>query len=290
MLKSKAVILIGVLAISGDASADLNTGLLGYWNFDNCTAVDASGHGRNGVINGDPQCVDGILNKSFSFLGAMEENIKIDTFPQIKKSLSISAWINPNGFQFEINPIVTRGESSQEAYTLWASYNSVSLLLNWNSPEQIWCTAPVNIKDNKFYHVAATYNYNLGKVSLYMNGKRVGGCSYTSELYAQTEPLYISSSYPGSEEYFKGIIDELRVYNRALTATEVQALYYQGNPPSIEGTALWLTPHVVTCENTTQNTTVTIPETKTSAWNCEKAGLPVKSGDKIKVTIEGKKY
>jgi len=47
---------------------------------------------------------------------------------------------------------------------------------------------------------------------------------------------------------------------------------------------------MVTCQNTTQNATATIPKTKASAWDCEKAGLPAKSGDKIKVTIEGTKY
>ncbi|MDP2903281.1 MAG: hypothetical protein Q8N96_09270 [Methylovulum sp.] len=60
--------------------------------------------------------------------------------------------------------------------------------------------------------------------------------------------------------------------------------------PAIQGTAPWVTAHTVICQNTTQNKTVTIPKTKSSAWNCEKAGLAVKSGDKVKVTIEGTKY
>jgi len=64
----------------------------------------------------------------------------------------------------------------------------------------------------------------------------------------------------------------------------------QFSTPSIQGTAPWKTGHTVTCLNVTQNKTVTLPKTKASAWDCEKAGLPVKSGDKIKVTIEGAKY
>jgi len=58
----------------------------------------------------------------------------------------------------------------------------------------------------------------------------------------------------------------------------------------IEGTAQWGTAHTVTCQNVTRNKTVVIPKTKASAWNCEKAGLAVKSGEKVKVTIEGTKY
>jgi hypothetical protein len=86
------------------------------------------------------------------------------------------------------------------------------------------------------------------------------------------------------------MIDDVRIYNRVLAASEIQTLYYQVKPPTIQGTAPWAKPHIVTCQNTTQNKTVTIPSTKASTWNCEKAGLPAKSGDKIKVTIEGTKY
>ncbi|BBL74603.1 LamG domain-containing protein [Methylomagnum ishizawai] len=89
---------------------------------------------------------------------------------------------------------------------------------------------------------------------------------------------------------FYGLIDDMRIYGRALAASEIQTLYYQGNPPIIQGTAPWATPHTVTCQNVTQRKTVTIPSTKTSAWDCQKAGLPTKSGDKVKVTIEGTKY
>jgi len=76
----------------------------------------------------------------------------------------------------------------------------------------------------------------------------------------------------------------LRVCNRALTAAEIQALYYQGNPPTIKGAAPWVTAHTVTCE------TVTLRKTKSAGWDCEKAGLAVKSGDAVTVTIKGKKY
>jgi hypothetical protein len=289
MFKSKMVVMLGVLAVSPVASADLSTGLMGHWSFDDCSAKDTSGHGRDGIINSNPECVDGAVGKAFNFLGAMDENVEVDNFPEIKKSLTVSGWVNPNKFPFTYNPIVTRGRTS-EAYTLWVGYNNLTLLLNWNSSGEVWCSTPIKIKNDDFSHVAATYNYNQGKISLYLNGKRVGGCDYQSELYSQTEPLYFSSSYPGAQEYFKGIIDEVRIYNRALSSAEVQTLYYRDKPPIIKGTASWITPHTVTCENTTQSATVTIPETKSSVWDCEKSGLSVQSGDKVRVTIEGTKY
>ena len=60
--------------------------------------------------------------------------------------------------------------------------------------------------------------------------------------------------------------------------------------PVIQGAAPWQIAHTVTCQNISQNKTIVIPKTKLSNWNCEKSGLIFKSGDKIKVTIEGTKY
>ncbi|MCF7998488.1 MAG: hypothetical protein K9L25_05550 [Methylovulum sp.] len=60
--------------------------------------------------------------------------------------------------------------------------------------------------------------------------------------------------------------------------------------PTIEGTAPWQTAHTVICENTTQSKSVLIKATKSSNWDCGKAGLSINSGDKVKVTIEGTKY
>lgn len=59
---------------------------------------------------------------------------------------------------------------------------------------------------------------------------------------------------------------------------------------AIKGTTPWGTRHSVTCNNITTNATVRIPQTNASDWDCEQAGLPIKSGDKVKVIIEGIKY
>ena len=50
--------------------ASISDGLIAYWNFDDCTAEDASGHGNNGTIQG-PLCVDGVKGKALSFQGTV---------------------------------------------------------------------------------------------------------------------------------------------------------------------------------------------------------------------------
>lgn len=90
---------------------------------------------------------------------------------------------------------------------------------------------------------------------------------------------------------FSGVIDDVKIYNRALSDAEIKELYYQDFPPQIRGATPWATSHNITCHNFTQGTTVEISQTGAAAWwDCEKAGLQVNSGDDVSVTIAGKKY
>lgn len=60
MLKMRVVGLLGLLAISGMARADLNDGLVAYYSFDDCTARDVSGNGMDGSIKNNVSCTQGI--------------------------------------------------------------------------------------------------------------------------------------------------------------------------------------------------------------------------------------
>lgn len=293
MKKFAAAALLAALCAGAPAHASLNTGLLGYWSFDDCTAKDNSGHGYNGAINdnGTATCVDGASGKGFKYQGAMEENIKVSNFPEIKKALTISAFIQLDKAHISTgNPIVTKGSSNEEVYTLWASKEAIYIVFNWNTNSRFSCSKTANLQPDTTYHVGATYDTGLGKVTLYLNGKSLGTCDSKLELTSQTEPLYFSSSYPGDKEYLKGMIDEVRIYNRALSAAEMLSLYYKVNPPVIKGSAPWGTTHSVVCRNVTTGDEVILPGTKSSAWDCEKAGLEVRSGDQVEVTISGKKF
>jgi hypothetical protein len=77
------------------AHADLNTGLVANYSFDDCTAKDNSGNGHDGTINGNPQCVVGVKGKAFSFDGNFQ-NISVPDKPELNfgtGNFSTSSWI-----------------------------------------------------------------------------------------------------------------------------------------------------------------------------------------------------
>lgn len=198
-------------------------GLVGYWNFDKCSAVDNSGNGYDGIVNGAPDCVSGIIANAYDFGSEVDENIQVNNFADLTDSLTISAWAKSQS-SFFFAPVLTKG-FMLEPYTLWLHPTQMILMLNWATGDRIDCAAPITMTSGQFAHVAATYDMTGGKIRLYLNGVEVGQCDYSMPLYSNCEPLYFTSSYPGGHEHLEGTLDEIRIYNRALSPVEILSLY-----------------------------------------------------------------
>lgn len=283
MNKIKVITLIGALMFSGVTLADLNTGLVAYWNFNDCTATDISGNGHNGTIHGNLQCVTGIQENAFNFNGS-DSYIEVSDSPKLSmtSAFSISSWVYTTG-DFGDWTIVGKDYSYQNQLIYPSKVENSVFSSAWT---QVNTTKKV-LNSNKWNYVTITFDGLYQKT--YVNGNLVLKKTLNSNINDSDTSLYIGS-WGGWTEFFSGKIDDIRIYNRALSATEVQSLYYQFNPPIIKGSVPWVTSHIITCENITQNKKVTISSTKISDWDCEKSGLSIKSGDKVKVTIEGTKY
>lgn len=294
MFKSKTVVLLGALAISGVASADLKTGLVAYYPFSG-NSSDESGNGHNGAINGAVLDEDrfGDQDRSYYFSGS-GENIIVQDAPGLNfgtNALSIATWIKTNQTGIGKRIVTKRADTNSGNWYSLAISNGKAWFKIY-AGGNLYSKKSVN--DGKWHSLVVTRDTLTHKFSMYIDGV-LNGTFPDTGLDLDTEagtPLEIgvwsTESYDSGT--YTGDIDEIRIYNRTLSSAEVKNLYYTDFPPVIKGSAPWITPKTITCQNATQNATVTIQKTKSSAWDCEKAGLPAKSGDKIKVTIEGTKY
>ncbi|MCJ7571949.1 MAG: PKD domain-containing protein, partial [Candidatus Thermoplasmatota archaeon] len=90
------------------------------------------------------------------------------------------------------------------------------------------------VNDNEWYQVAGAYDYSTGIISIYLNGELDNSANKGQHGIMQTSvPVLIGAfcfSMDGSitRWHFNGIIDEARIYNRALSESEIQTLYNQG--------------------------------------------------------------
>jgi len=236
-----------IFDISAATPPDINDGLVGYYSFDNCDGNDSSGNNYNGILNENPQCVKGAKGMAFNFNGNRDENVEIDNFPDITGSLTLNAWIKPNNLTgyWPGGAVIEKGRSNGAPYTLWDFFNqsNMGISFNWNSQDVGDCGVNIQNTNTGFRNIGAVYDLNAGKIKLFLNGNKIQECNFNKPLYSNNEPLFISKSYAGGLEVFYGIIDEVRIYNRALSDAEMQTLYdledsdgipdYQDNCPNV---------------------------------------------------------
>ncbi len=213
-------------------SAPTNSGLVGYWKFDEASlifAADSSGLRNDGTLSG-VSLVDGISGGAVSFNGTGGYVLVPGTAKLMPASaVSVTAWVNTTTTPAMGGEVVSMGDN----YVLRVLSDGNAFFFIYNGATWITVqTTGVNVKDGRWHHLAGVKT--AGQLQVYVDGalKAVYGTADTIP-YALGTGLYIGTHGNGSSNYnFNGFIDEVRVYNRDLSATEVKAIY-EGNAPQV---------------------------------------------------------
>ncbi|MFA5021448.1 MAG: LamG domain-containing protein, partial [Patescibacteria group bacterium] len=242
----------GVFATSNPNS--WTNGLVGYWSFDGQYTTstdgtkDVSNNGNWGSFNGGVKPVGGISGQALSFDG-VDDYVKLESDEglNLAANLTLEAWINYNGTGS--TTIIDRREQCPASVRGWSQYHlSVSnSVINYNIDRTSNCSGGSGgdryegssaVTANEWHHVAVTVidndNFSGGRtVKMYLDGNL--------ESVTQTLDLGDSSSFSVDRNYnnfigarsdvadyiysSNGLIDEVRIYNRALSADEVKQHY-----------------------------------------------------------------
>jgi hypothetical protein len=214
-----------------DSINTLNKGLIAYYPF-NGNANDKSFNGNNGTVFGATLTSDrnGIAKSAYYFDGISNYISVPDTsMLQITDQITMCAWIKTNylnpyaGIINKINP-----SSPSMGYGM-CSYTQGQLIgkIFWNHSEGIGAViySETQITDDVWHFIGFTYDGAIAK--LFIDNEIIDSIEYTGGIQTNSEPLLIGwdkNSYLGDRHY-QGIIDEVRIYNRALNISEITALY-----------------------------------------------------------------
>ncbi len=227
-----SVFAVAAHAAAGGASVTLDAppndlGLVGHWSFDSgdvsgTTVLDQSGNGINGTAVNGPKQVSGKLGQALSFNGT---NQSVNLVPStkignIQNNFTVSAWIKlPIG-------------SPSGGYIFGAStggfepeISSTNIGLT-TSGEHDYTYIPISPSLNTWHHVVWTMD-SSNTVTYYLDGSKVGSGG-TYFYPAATAPDNEIGEWARFPVYFTGAIDDLRIYNRVLSASDIQQLYHSG--------------------------------------------------------------
>jgi len=222
-------ILIALTGMFAGVHAQGDDGLVAGWHFDEGSgsiAKDSSGNGNDGTIHG-ATWVDGKFGKALSFDGE-DDYVEVHDSPSldITDAITIEAWIYPIGYPPSPRHAGIVGKGGWDigsGYEVDLGYEEMNGLFELNTRRSSLYSES-RIPLNQWTHVVATLK-NTDAV-IYINGK-IDASGTVNSLITNSRPLQIGRRDPGNKfvAYFKGIIDEVRIYNRALTPEEIKSHY-----------------------------------------------------------------
>ena len=219
---------------------NLQNGLVGYYPF--CgNANDGSGSGNNGVVSGATLTTDrfGNANSAYNFNGTNNyitiANVAANTFTS---TFSISVWVkpaigygsgsSPNGTQNQIVSKWGYGGVNNAAYSLGVDQAGIAFTgVHNGSASSSVNSSPSTISINEWHHLVSTLTG--GVLKLYVDNVLVKTISNSVNAQNSRYTLDIAREALGNYGYFKGVIDDIQLYNRALNACEVNQIYTSTN-------------------------------------------------------------
>ena len=233
------------------APQGLNSGLVGYWTFDgpdtnwtsenSGTTADKSGNGNTGTMTNMSRTsspAPGISGQALRF-DMTDDYISIGTPASLANlpAISISAWIKPNsGGGEDRGVIIEKSQSGSWGWGFGMLSDALEFAVNFDGASDLRArTAYGAITFGKWTHVVMTWNggSSHNDVEFYLNGTvfTPGGSENDgagNRYDDSTITVNIGRNLYISTRVFDGLIDEVRIYNRVLSESEIQELYRLG--------------------------------------------------------------
>lgn len=237
-------LLIALIYLSPCGAQDLSNGLVAYYSFCDCSATDHSGNNHDAMLIGNPVCRNGIKGQGFQ----LNTNAGINDcgqrggdyirMPELESiwdgGFSVCAWVQfENKANYERIVDIGNGNGESGGLPLWFGRegNSDNLTLeSWvdADPETNRSTgrlvAQNAITNGQIEFYCATIDNRT--MSIYVNGELVAQKEgHPIRNVRRTENFIGRSNWCGADPDFAGFMDEVRIYNRPLSAEEIRLLY-----------------------------------------------------------------
>ncbi len=218
----------------GSLDNDVTNGLAAEWKFDEDASTtstltyDATGNGNNGTLSNVTRATSTCKMANCARFNGTNSFVSVNNSTSLNptSTITISAWIRPTDITTLSYVEIMRQESGASRKLFSFQINGTQLTLGLNTAGAYWETdfpiTPSYFTDGNWHHVLYTYDGSFAR--LYVDGTLNNSQTHTGAIAVSGANLYIGSTGGGSE-FYKGDMDDVRIYNRALSADEVRQLW-----------------------------------------------------------------
>jgi hypothetical protein len=234
LLLGKMALAVFVLAVCPTVRADLSAGLVAYYPFSG-NANDASGNEHNGSVHGATLTTDrfGNPNSAYHFDG-LNDYVRVPDDPQLDgmSALTLSVWVKINSVDRDtevLNKWVAGDSPLDGAYAMGIDAGEQTAFQYCTDHDYVIKISKVALGIGSWHHIAGVYTGT--QASIYIDGSLVAlsrnDPDVTGPLHRISEDLLIGCGNLRGilTSFFQGSIDDVRIYNRALTDSEILDLF-----------------------------------------------------------------
>jgi hypothetical protein len=214
-------LLEGELPVSVDPGTD---GLVAYYPLEG-DALDSSGNGLDGVIMGDPNFVEGVVGMAMDLDGDGDyvdcgNDPLIDTISEI----TVSTWLNIRTIPNAWTGAVVKGENAWRLSNVNLDPRFHFGITIWNAPDTASVDGTTAVGFDEWHNVTGTFDG--ANINVYLDGVLDASAPTTEPIGISTTNMFIGENSESPGRAWDGLIDEVMIYNRALSEGEV--LYLAG--------------------------------------------------------------
>ena len=222
-----ALLAISLLFGGGIADAAVDKNTVAVWLFEEGTGKtveDASGNGHDGKFAGSPKWVKAKFGTGLEFPGDAGGYVVVDSTKKLElETLSIEAWVKVEESTGKWQGMVCKQQAgcTNRNYGIWVHVDKSVLhaQIGANGACAFSIDGTTDITDNKWHHLAFTYDGKMGR--LYVDGE-LENEGPNPDSFQSNDPITIGVPNLDNANGLKGIIDEIRISNVARTEKEIQ--------------------------------------------------------------------
>ena len=205
--------------------------LVAHWTFEAAedgSMPDATGNGHSGAISGQPEIVSGLIGNAIRFNGG-DQVITVPDADDLDftatESFTLSTWVNVADYGNDWVTILRKGKDASSGwYCLGLTSPQGGSAFNFGAHGNNNISDGVKAPLNQWVLMTAVQDGASGSRTLYLNGQAVA--NGVASGMENDSPLTLGASWnPERRENFTGLLDDVRIYNYALSAEEVAGLY-----------------------------------------------------------------